>query len=188
VWLLLFRLVGKRICQLTFIGKGIDMKIMNTIAAIAVMASAAQLTVGQTPAERGQDQQRLQEQQNRDQLRAAVQEICPISGEKLGSMGAPIKVKVGKENIFVCCKGCLKQKIKPEHWTTIHANVARAQGICPVMKHKLPKKPKWTIVEGQLVYVCCPPCRKKIAAEPEKYLRAVDELFAASLDAKKKFR
>jgi len=56
------------------------------------------------------------------------------------------------------------------------------------MKHDLPKKPKWTIVEGQIVYVCCPPCTKKIAAKPQKYLRAIDELYIASLKAKKKAR
>lgn len=175
---------------------------MNTIAAIAVMLGTAQWAAGQAVVQGGLSQQldqtppaaqqtpaeRAQEQQKRDQLRVAVQGICPVSGEKLGSMGAPIKVKVGEESIFMCCKGCLKQKIKPEHWGTIHANFAKAQGICPVMKHDLPKKPKWTIVEGQIVYVCCPPCTKKINADPVTYLRAVDQLYAASLDAKKQVR
>jgi len=176
------------------------MKFMNTIAAIAVMASTAPFAIAQTPAQQSLPQQqaglsagqtpaqRAQEQKTRDQLRVAVQGICPVSGEELGSMGAPIKVKVGDETIFMCCKGCLNQKIKPEHWGTIHANCAKAQGICPVMKHELPKKPKWTIVEGQIVYVCCPPCTKKINADPVTYLRAVDQLYAASLDAKKKVR
>lgn len=172
------------------------MKFVKTIAVIAVMVSTAQLAAAQTPlavgpsaAAGGQSpEEAAKEQQKRDQLRIAVQEICPVSGEKLGSMGAPIKVKVGEETIFMCCKGCLKQKIKPEHWGTIHANCARAQGICPVMKNELPKKPKWTIVEGQIVYVCCPPCTKKINAKPQEYLRAVDQLYAASLDAKKKVR
>jgi len=158
------------------------MKTMNTIAAIALLMSTAQFSAGQAPVDRAQELQR------RDQLRAAVQEICPVSGGKLGSMGEPIKVKVGKETVFMCCKGCLKQKIKPEHWATIHTNFAKAQGICPVMKHDLPKKPKWTIIEGQIIYVCCPPCTKKIAADPQTYLRAVDELYITALDAKKKAR
>lgn len=158
------------------------MNFMKTIAAITVMVSAAQLAVGQPPTDRAR------EQQKRDQLRVAVQDICPISGQKLGSMGAPIKVQVGEETVFLCCKGCMQQKIKPEHWATIHANFAKAQRICPVMKHDLPKSPKWTIVEGQIVYVCCKPCTKKIAADPKKYLRAVDALYAASLDARKKVR
>lgn len=158
------------------------MKTMNMIVAIVVMMSTAQFSAGQEPVDRAQ------EQQKRDQLRADVQAICPVSGGKLGSMGKPIKVKVGKETVFMCCKGCLKQKIKKEHWGTIHANYAKAQGVCPVMKHELPKKPKWTIIEGQIIYVCCPPCTKKIAAKPQEYLRAVDALYSASLDAKKKVR
>lgn len=122
-----------------------------------------------------------EEAKRRDQLRVAVQAICPVSGEKLGSMGDPLKVQVGEETLFLCCQGCVNQSIKPEHWKTIHTNVAKAQGSCPVMGHDLPTKPKWTIVAGQVVYVCCPPCTKKITADPTKYLRDVDALYVASL-------
>ena len=158
------------------------MRMSSTLAAMIVLLSAAQVSMAQAPLDAAQ------EQAKRDQLRAAVQDICPVSGEKLGSMGQPIKVKVGEETLFMCCKGCLKQKIKPEHWTTIHANYAKAQRICPVMKKELPKNPKWTFVDGQIVYVCCPPCTKKIAADPQNYLRAIDQLYIASLDAKKQTR
>ena len=127
-----------------------------------------------------------QELSRRDQLRIAVQRICPISGQQLGSMGTPIKVKVGEESVFLCCKGCLQKQINPQHWATIHANFAKAQQICPVMKHELPKNSKWTIVEGQIVYVCCPPCTKKIAADHETYLRKVDELYIAWLKEKQR--
>ena len=158
------------------------MKIAITVFVMTWIVGTVQFAVGQPTTDRAQ------EQQQRDQLRIAVQEICPISGQKLGSMGTPVKVKVGEETVFLCCKGCMKQKIKPEHWATIHANAAKAQRICPVMKHEISKNPKWTIVEGQVVYVCCPPCKKKVAADPQKYLRAVDALYAASLDARKKLR
>ena len=124
---------------------------------------------------------RAEELSNRDQLRIAVQGICPVTGERLGEHGAPIKVKAGEETVFFCCEGCLKGKINAQHWATVHANFARAQGICPVMKKPLPANPKWTIVEGQIVYVCCPPCGKKIAADPATYLRQIDERYAASL-------
>jgi len=156
------------------------MKLMSMMVAVAFTVFTSQFAVGQQPT--------AQEQQKRDQLRAAVQEICPVSGGKLGSMGAPIKVQMGKETVFLCCKGCMKKKVKPEHWATIHANVAKAQGICPVMKKKLPKNPKWTVVDGQIVYICCPGCDKKIAADPPKFLRAIDELYATSLNARKQTR
>jgi len=43
-----------------------------------------------------------------DEERAAAveQKICPVSGELLGSMGAPIKVTVKDREVFLCCAGC----------------------------------------------------------------------------------
>ncbi len=154
------------------------MKIARMLFVVALVVGTIQMVSGQdrSPAD--------QPQATRDQLRSAVQEICPISGKKLGSMGTPIKAKVGESTVFLCCKACLKGKVDPQHWATIHANIAKAQRICPVMKHELPKNPKWTIVEGQIVYVCCPPCTKKIAADPKTYLQQVDGLYTASLQAK----
>jgi len=129
-----------------------------------------------------------QELSKHDQIHIAVQEICPISGQKLGEHGAPLKVKVGEEIVFLCCQGCLQGKVNPQHWATIHANFAKAQRICPVMKHELPNNPKWTIVEGQIVYVCCPPCTEKVAAEPKAFLQQIDELYLASLQARQETR
>lgn len=124
-------------------------------------------------------------QARRDQLHAAVQRICPVSGNQLGEHGPPVKVTVGEsgEQVFLCCQACLQRTIDPSHWTTIHKNAAAAQRICPVMEHELPEKPKWTIVEGRVVYVCCPPCTKKIAANPADFLRKVDALYAATLQS-----
>lgn len=129
-----------------------------------------------------------QELSQRDQIHVAVQEICPVSGQKLGEHGAPIKVKIGEETVFLCCHGCLQGKVNPQHWATIHANFAAAQRICPVMKRELPKNPKWTIVEGQIVYVCCPPCTNKVAADPQTFLRQIDDLYSASLQARQQTR
>ena len=142
---------------------------------VAMVAGFAQAAMGE-------------ELSQRDQLKISVQQICPVSGQRLGDHGQPIKVQIGEQTLFYCCQGCLPKQIDPQHWATIHANFAKAQGICPVMKHKLPKNPKWTIVKGQIVYVCCPPCTKKIAADPETYLRQVDELYTASLQARRDYQ
>ncbi len=154
------------------------MKILSLMLAVALTTVFAPFAVAQGQMPAGGEQVR------RDQLRAAVQAICPVSGEALGSMGDPIKVQVGEETVFLCCKGCLGKQIKPEHWATIHSNYATAQRICPVMKKNLPKNPKWTFVEGQIVYICCPGCDKKIIADPQNYLRAIDDLYASALSAK----
>lgn len=116
-----------------------------------------------------------------DSLKIAVQNICPVTGEALGSMGTPIKAKIGEEELFLCCEECKTGKIDGGHWTTIHANFAKAQGICPVMKKPLPANSKWTVVDGQIFYVCCPPCIDKIKADPAKFVADVDKLYSASL-------
>lgn len=149
------------------------------ITALAIAAQSAWAHEGEPPTE---------EELRREQLRIAVQQICPISGQKLGSMGDPVKVSVGesKEEVYLCCKGCMTGKIDPKHWATIHANIAAAQGICPIMEKGLPKKSKWTVVKGQIVYVCCPPCIKKIEAKPEANLAKVDAYYMAYLEKKRK--
>ena len=154
------------------------MKIARMLFIVALIVGAGCAAIGHEGEDHGTAGARLSK---RDQLRIAVQAICPTSGRKLGTHGAPIKVKVGKEIVFICCKGCLQDKINPQHWATIHANVAKAQGICPIMKKQLPASPKWTIVEGQIVYICCPPCAPKIAADPQTHLRKIDDLYTASL-------
>lgn len=35
------------------------------------------------------------------------QTTCPVTGQKLGSMGPPVPVSVKGETIYVCCKGCV---------------------------------------------------------------------------------
>jgi hypothetical protein len=43
-----------------------------------------------------------------DKALAAAQKFCPVSDEELGSMGAPVKLMVKGEPVFVCCKSCTK--------------------------------------------------------------------------------
>lgn len=44
----------------------------------------------------------------KDRELALAQKVCPISGENLGGMGAPIKVVADGKTAFLCCKGCKK--------------------------------------------------------------------------------
>lgn len=34
---------------------------------------------------------------------------CPISGEKLGGMGKPMKVTSDGTDVYLCCKSCIKK-------------------------------------------------------------------------------
>jgi YHS domain-containing protein len=41
-----------------------------------------------------------------DRAQATKQKNCPVSGELLGSMGAPLKIDVKGQSVFICCEGC----------------------------------------------------------------------------------
>ena len=113
-----------------------------------------------------------------EQLHIQAQAICPVTGEKLGSMGEPVKVKVGEEVAYLCCKGCLNKKISAEHWKTVQANLAKAQGVCPIMLEPVDASMKSTVVSGRRIYVCCPPCIQKIQAQPGQALETLDQLIS----------
>ena len=116
-----------------------------------------------------------------DKLLVRAQQICPVSGIKLGGHGSPIKTKSGEQTIFVCCQGCVGKKLDAKYEKTVTSNLAAAQGLCPVMNKPLPEKPTSMVVTGRRVFVCCPPCTKKIKADPEKYLKIVDAQLAKNL-------
>ena len=39
---------------------------------------------------------------------ALKQQVCPVSGEHLGSMGKPFKITALDRTFYLCCKGCEK--------------------------------------------------------------------------------
>ena len=41
-----------------------------------------------------------------DAASSEKQHICPVSGEMLGTMGAPMKVEVKGQQVCICCDGC----------------------------------------------------------------------------------
>ena len=41
-----------------------------------------------------------------DRALAVKQKVCPVSGEALGKMGAPLKMEVKGQTVFLCCAGC----------------------------------------------------------------------------------
>lgn len=46
---------------------------------------------------------------------AEEQMMCPISGDRLGSMGTPIKIMLKGQPVMLCCDGCQKDaKANPD--------------------------------------------------------------------------
>lgn len=127
-------------------------------------------------------------EERRERLRIAVQEICPVSGKSLTDKSAgktsPVKWTdpETKEVLYVCCKDCLQSKPDAKYLEKIRSNFAKAQSQCLVMTdNEVSEKSKHGIIAGHFVYVCCPPCVKKMTASPEKYLSKLDDLYEASL-------
>lgn len=132
-----------------------------------------------------------------DELLLSLQGTCPVSGQKLGSMGKPPKVELGDKSLFVCCAGCIdKLKASPQQYlskyyqtpgkelrpgvfeaTLADANAIAKQKVCPVMDEPLGGMgaPGKVNVNGKAVFICCAGCAKKLAAEPDKYLAALAE-------------
>ena len=135
-----------------------------------------------------------------DAAAIAAQKTCPVMDEPLGGMGIPIKVMVGDKPIYLCCKGCIKKiQAEPAKYLAMvygsgnqasvpagteqvregifkvvadDAPFIAAQKKCPVMDEPLDAMggPYKVNADGKAIYICCPGCAKKIAAEPQKWL------------------
>ena len=127
-----------------------------------------------------------------DSMLVSLQQTCPVSGKRLGSMGAPIKMMFDDKPLFVCCEGCTAKvsanadayvtqtykvkgkEIRPGVFeaTLSDAKAIAAQKTCPVMDEKLGGMgtPQKVNVGGKAVYICCAGCAKKLHADPQKYL------------------
>lgn len=114
-------------------------------------------------------------------LLVQAQKICPVSGKDLTKMGGPVKARIGEQSVFLCCQACFDGKVQQQHWEQVQANLKKAQGKCPAMGKPLPEDAASTVVQGRRVFVCCPPCTKKIEADPKTYLAKVDELLEENL-------
>ncbi|MAE28699.1 MAG: hypothetical protein CMJ87_06905 [Planctomycetes bacterium] len=117
---------------------------------------------------------------------------CPISKEKLGSMGKPIDLVVEGRLVRLCCKGCIKALTKnpASAIAQVDAAVIARQGpgypikICPISKESLGSmgKPVDVVVGTRLVRVCCKGCIKSVKKDPAAALAPVNAaLIAAQL-------
>ncbi len=41
-----------------------------------------------------------------DQVLAAAQKLCPVTGGPLGGMGVPVKLMLDNQPVFLCCGSC----------------------------------------------------------------------------------
>lgn len=117
-------------------------------------------------------------------------DVCPISGEKLGTMGEPVNHIVGNRLVRLCCKGCVKSVDQnPEKVIAkLNAAVVAKQlpdypvDVCVVSGEKLGEmgEPVSYVWDNRLVRFCCKGCVKEFEKDPEKYLAKLDKAGSGS--------
>ena len=119
-------------------------------------------------------------------------DVCPVSGEKLGSMGDPIVMSVDGREVRFCCDGCPKKyKAGPSKYVPkIDKMMTDAQAslyptdTCVVSGKPLDAKAVSMVVGNRLMKFCCADCPKKAAADPATYIAKLDEAAIAKQSEK----
>ncbi len=133
-----------------------------------------------------------------DRTAALAQRRCAIEqGNRLGSMGTPIKVMLDGNPVFLCCGGC-KKKAAADAKGTIKAaetlrkvnaalgklspadrNLAEAQRFCAVMEDSRLGSmgtPVKVLIDGKPVFLCCKACEEEAQANPKDTVAKVAQL------------
>lgn len=110
---------------------------------------------------------------------------CPVSDEKLGSMGDPYVHNHNGREIKFCCKGCLKDfnADSAKYIKKIDIAEAKAAGlkpylldVCPVSDEKLGEhgEPVVLTYKARQVKLCCEGCQKDFKADPAKFIGKIE--------------
>ncbi len=121
----------------------------------------------------------------RQQLPFYPLETCPVSGEKLGEMGAPVDFVYRNRLVRFCCKGCKPKFLAdPDKFIAkLDKAVVAAQGpkyplaTCVVSGEELGGtmgEPIDYVVGNRLIRLCCKGCKKKVAKDPLSFLAKLD--------------
>lgn len=118
---------------------------------------------------------------------------CPISGKALAADTAVVKVYEGREVRF-CCGNCPAafEKDRAANFAKIDEAMVTDQlpyyptSRCIVSEEPADEhgKPTDVIAAGRLVRLCCTECKKGLAADPARYIAALDKKVKASQSAK----
>lgn len=115
---------------------------------------------------------------------------CPISGQKLGSMGDPIVKKYNGREVRLCCGGCVgKFEADPDAaWKKIDESIIKdqlpyyAMQTCVVSGEPLFKDGKDIannfVYGNRLIRLCCTMCERKFTADPMKFIATLDKAAA----------
>jgi len=119
-------------------------------------------------------------------------DTCPISGQKLGSMGDPIVKKYGGREVRFCCGACIG-KFEADiaaSWKKVDEAIMKDQvryypvETCVVSGEPLVENGEdiaTNLVYGnRLVRLCCTMCEREFKADPKKFISKLDKAVADS--------
>lgn len=121
-------------------------------------------------------------------------DTCPVSGQKLGSMGDPVIKVYGGREVRLCCSGCIdKFEADPEgYFKAIDAKIIADQmplypvSTCVVSGEPLVEDGEDiainTVYGNRLVRLCCTMCKREFAEDPAAFITKLD---AAAADAQR---
>lgn len=111
-----------------------------------------------------------------DAAKAKPQKHCPVMGSRIDKS---LYVDVDGKRVYVCCEDCVAavtkdpakyvQKLEAEGVT-----LATVQTTCPVMGGKIDKS-LYVDHDGKRIYVCCSGCIGAIKADPQKYIKQLED-------------
>ena len=112
-------------------------------------------------------------------------DVCPVSGDKLGSMGDPVVKTYGGREVRFCCGGCIKkfEADKDAYWKKIDKEIIETQlpfyplTECLISGGKLGSMgdPIDHVYNNRLVRFCCNGCLPKFNKDPKATLEKLDE-------------
>ena len=137
-----------------------------------------------------------------DRKLAEAQRYCAVETEnRLGSMGAPIKIEVEGKPVFLCCASCKKGALADPKATLAEVEklkkitaslgklkekdrvLAEQQRYCPVMEDSRLGSmgpPVAIEIKGKTVFLCCKGCKEEALADPAATLKKVESLKTAA--------
>jgi YHS domain-containing protein len=119
-------------------------------------------------------------------------DTCAVAGTKLGSMGEPVIYNHQGREIRFCCKGCILafEKDPEKYLKQVDEKIIEQQlphyplTTCIVMeKDPLDDpeiKPFNLVYNNRLVRFCCKGCTRDFKADPEPFLKKLDEAVIAA--------
>jgi YHS domain-containing protein len=122
-------------------------------------------------------------------------DTCPVSGQRLGSMGDPIVKKYDGREVRFCCGGCIGkfEADQAGYWEKIDKQIVADQiryyptETCVVSGEPLAENGEDIAINmvygNRLVRLCCKMCEREFKADPKKFIAKLDK---AAADAQRK--